>query len=139
MGEAPTESAQEVEVFEPGEFLAERHYYPRTLNAQIHPQVRRLLNELADRSKPIGAICIAPTMVVRALSHRSPRVTIGNDAGTAAAIESMGGGHVNCTVADICVDEKNRIVTTPAYMLGPGIKDVAAGIEKLVGKVLSLC
>lgn len=108
-------------------------------DAQIHPQVRRLLNELADRSKPIGAICIAPTMVVRALSHRSPRVTIGNDAGTAAAIESMGGGHVNCTVADICVDEKNRIVTTPAYMLGPGIKDVAAGIEKLVGKVLSLC
>jgi hypothetical protein len=30
------------------------------------------------------------------------------------------------------------VVTTPAYMLGPGIKDVASGIEKLVNKVLSL-
>jgi enhancing lycopene biosynthesis protein 2 len=51
----------------------------------------------------------------------------------------MGGEHADCGVADICVDESNRIVTTPAYMLGPGIKDVATGIEKLADKVLSLC
>jgi enhancing lycopene biosynthesis protein 2 len=73
------------------------------------------------------------------LSGRSPQVTIGNDGGTAAAIESMGGVHAVCGVADICVDENNRIVTTPAYMLGPDIKDVAMGIEKLVNKVISLC
>jgi enhancing lycopene biosynthesis protein 2 len=108
-------------------------------DAQVHPQVQRLLTEMADRGKPIGAICIAPATLVRALSNRSPVVTIGNDVGTAAAIASMGGEHTDCGVADICIDEKNRIVTTPAYMLGPGIKDVAAGIEKLVDKVLSLC
>jgi enhancing lycopene biosynthesis protein 2 len=66
-------------------------------------------------------------------------VTIGNDVGTASAIESMGGIHTICSVTDICVDETNRMVTTPAYMLGPGIKDVASGIEKLVNKVLSFC
>ena len=38
----------------------------------------------------------------------------------------------------IHVDEKNRIVTTPAYMLGPDIKDVAVGIEKLVAKVMDM-
>ena len=38
----------------------------------------------------------------------------------------------------IHVDEKNRIVTHPAYMLGPGIKEVAVGIEKLVEQVLSM-
>ncbi|WP_319409825.1 isoprenoid biosynthesis glyoxalase ElbB [uncultured Desulfosarcina sp.] len=107
--------------------------------AQVHPHVQRLLEETADRSKPIGAVCIAPATLVRALSARSPRVTIGNDVGTASAIESMGGVHTVCKVSDICVDEKNRIVTTPAYMLGPGIKDVATGIEKLVTKILSLC
>jgi len=101
--------------------------------------VQRLLEELSDRSKPIGALCIAPATLTRALSKRSPQVTIGNDAGTASAIESMGGVHTDCSVSDICIDEKNRIVTTPAYMLGPGIKDVAIGIEKLVDKVLSLC
>jgi len=31
-----------------------------------------------------------------------------------------------------------KIVTTPAYMLGPGIKDVAVGIEKRVAKVLEM-
>ncbi len=33
-------------------------------------------------------------------------------------------------MADICVDEKNRIVTTPAYMLGPGIKDAGHRYRK---------
>jgi enhancing lycopene biosynthesis protein 2 len=41
-------------------------------------------------------------------------------------------------VTEIVVDEKNRIVSTPAYMLGPGIAEVATGIEKLINKVLEL-
>ncbi len=107
-------------------------------DCQIHPDVQRLLAEMMDSAKPVGALCIAPTTLVRAIGDRSPQVTIGNDSGTAAAVETMGGGHTDCLVSEICVDEANRIVTTPAYMLGPGIKDVAVGIEKLVDKVLSL-
>lgn len=106
--------------------------------AAVHPQVQRLLEEMVNQSKPIGALCIAPATIVRALGTRSPQVTIGNDVGTATAISTMGGLHTDCTVDEICVDEKNRIVTTPAYMLGPGIKDVAKGIEKLVNKILSM-
>ena len=55
-----------------------------------------------------------------------------------SAIESMGGHHKTCAVDMIHFDEKNKVVTTPAYMLGPGIKDVAQGIQKLVDKVLEL-
>jgi len=65
-------------------------------------------------------------------------VTIGNDTGIAAAIETMGGKHHICTVDQIHVDTARKIVTTPAYMLGPGIRQVAQGIEKLVIKVLEL-
>lgn len=36
------------------------------------------------------------------------------------------------------MDKKHKIVTTPAYMLGPGIKDVAKGIEKLVEKIIEM-
>jgi len=36
------------------------------------------------------------------------------------------------------VDRKQKVVTTPAYMLGPGPKDVAAGIERCVGETLAL-
>ena len=34
--------------------------------------------------------------------------------------------------------QTNRLVTTPAYMLGPGIKDVAQGIQKLVDQVMKM-
>ncbi len=106
--------------------------------ATVHPEVNRLLEEMVSAGKPVGAICIAPATLTKALSDKAPEVTIGNDTGTAAAIATMGGIHHDCTVDMIHVDDKNRIVTTPAYMLGPGIKDVAVGIEKLVDKVLSL-
>ncbi len=107
-------------------------------DAQVNSEVKRLLNEMVSAGKPIGAICIAPATLTKALSDKKPQVTIGNDLNTAQAIEKMGGGHSNCSVDMIHVDENNNIVTTPAYMLGPGIKDIAVGIEKLVNKVVSM-
>ncbi|MDD2316248.1 MAG: isoprenoid biosynthesis glyoxalase ElbB [Desulfobacterales bacterium] len=107
-------------------------------DAEVNPETRRLLKEMQAAGKPIGAICIAPATLTRALAEKSPQVTIGNDPGTAEAIEAMGGVHHNCSVDRIHVDAANKLVTTPAYMLGPGIKEVAVGIEKLVHKVLEL-
>jgi len=106
--------------------------------ASVAPGVEALLRAMADAGKPIGAICIAPALVTRALADRRPRVTIGTDPGTAGAIEAMGGVHEARPVDEICVDADNRLVTTPAYMLGPGVKDVARGIEKLVEKVMAM-
>jgi enhancing lycopene biosynthesis protein 2 len=106
--------------------------------AQVNPEVKRILNEMLSAAKPVGAICIAPATLTKALSDKKPEVTIGNDLNTAQVIEKMGGIHSSCTVDMIHVDEKNNIVTTPAYMLGPGIKDIAIGIEKLVNKVVSM-
>ena len=86
----------------------------------------------------MGFICIAPVIAAKVLGEHGPTLTIGTDEGTAAAIEAMGGTHVNTTVDNIAVCEANKIVSTPAYMLGPGVSDVAAGIEKSVLKVLEL-
>lgn len=107
-------------------------------NADVHHEVRRLIAETASAEKPIGAICISPTVLSIVLQDRHPEVTIGDDLGTAEAIEAVGAKHKVCTVDQIHVDEKNRLVTTPAYMLGPEISDVAGGIEKLVAKVLEM-
>lgn len=107
-------------------------------DAAVQPDVARLIGEMTAAGKPVGALCIAPATLVRAVADKKPEVTIGNDAGTAAGIEKMGGRHQVCPVDGIWVDKANRLVTTPAYMLGPGIKDVAAGIEKLVAQILSM-
>jgi len=107
-------------------------------DAVVNEDVKRLLNDMVSAGKPVGAICIAPSTLTKALEGINPEVTIGNDIGTAGAIEAMGGRHKECSVDMIHVDSNNKLVTTPAYMLGPGIKDVAVGIEKLVNKVLEL-
>ncbi|MBN2062686.1 MAG: isoprenoid biosynthesis glyoxalase ElbB [Deltaproteobacteria bacterium] len=107
-------------------------------DAEVETNVARLINDLVKEKKPVGAICIAPATLVKALSSLRPEVTIGNDDNTANAIEAMGGRHRICTVDMIHIDESNRLVSTPAYMLGPEIKDVAKGIKKLVEKVVEM-
>jgi enhancing lycopene biosynthesis protein 2 len=107
-------------------------------DATVHPEVQRILDQMSAAGKPIGALCIAPATLTKALCDRHPEVTIGTDMGTANAIQTMGGKHRTCNVDDVCLDHQNKIVTTPAYMLGPGIKDIATGIEKLVDQVLAL-
>jgi enhancing lycopene biosynthesis protein 2 len=65
-------------------------------------------------------------------------MTIGSDASTAGAMRELGSENKPATVSEIVVDEANRIVSTPAYMLGPSLAHVAVGIEKLVKKVVEM-
>ena len=84
----------------------------------------------------IGFICIAPVIAARLFGADHVKVTIGNDPDTAAHINGPGAReHVDCAVDQIVVDQKLELVSTPAYMLGPWIAPVAAGIDKLVGAV----
>ena len=106
----------------------------------IHPEVNRIIHEMLKANKPLGFICIAPALFARAAKNadKSARVTIGNDQGTADEIEKLGSQHEICTVDDFIVDEENKIVSTPAYMLAGNISEAALGIEKLVYKILKL-
>jgi enhancing lycopene biosynthesis protein 2 len=103
----------------------------------VHPDLAALILALHQRKKPLGFICIAPVVAARVLGNRV-QVTIGNDADTARAVEAMGAWHVECPVDMCVVDKKNRVVSTPAYMLGGSIREVAGGIERLVKEVLKL-
>jgi len=125
----------------PGGFGAAKNLSDFAINnvqATVHPEVQRIITEMIDSKKPVGALCIAPATLTKAIADKQPEVTIGNDIGTADAIEKMGGKHVTCAVDQIHIDQDKKIVTTPAYMLGPNIKDVATGIEKLVTEVLTM-
>ena len=104
----------------------------------VVPSVAALLSAMHAAGKPIGAICIAPVVLALALGKSHPELTIGNDPGTVQALEAAGARHVVRAVDEIHVDTANKLVSTPAYMLGPGIADIAKGIEKLVGTVLAM-
>lgn len=105
-------------------------------DCSVDPGVERLLRAVHAAGKPIGLICIAPAIGARLFPD--VELTIGNDPGTAGALEEMGAHHKACPVEAWVCDERAKIVSCPAYMLGPGIKDVAAGIEGLVEAVLRL-
>lgn len=105
----------------------------------LNPQVERLLKEIFAARKPIGAICISPAVLARALGQVAAiTVTIGNDAGTAKAIEAMGAQHQDCPVREFVIDRPHKIVSTPAYMLAGRISEAADGIEKTVRAVIAL-
>jgi enhancing lycopene biosynthesis protein 2 len=105
--------------------------------ATVLPAVASLIEAMHDAGKPIGAICIAPAVLALVLGRFHPELTIGDNPGTIQAIEGTGARHVVRPVDGICVDATHNCVTTPAYMLGPGIADIAKGIEKLVAEVLA--
>lgn len=103
----------------------------------INDDVAQFVKTIHGQGKPVGLVCIAPTMVPL-LFGEGTQCTIGSEADVAGAIKTMGGQHVACAVEDIVVDEAKKVVTTPAYMLAGRISEAAAGINKLVDKVLSL-
>ena len=110
----------------------------RGADCEVHPEVARVVRAVHAAGKPVGAVCIAPVILAKLLGGEKPKLTIGTDPGTAAAIGKMGGEHVSCGGGKAVVDEENRVVSTPAYMLDSPISEVSAGIEKLVAELLRL-
>ena len=103
----------------------------------VNPQVLELAEAFAEAGKPVGLICISPALAAK-IYGPGVTCTIGNDADTAAALDKMGAHHQACAVEDIVEDTARKLVSTPAYMLGKNISEVASGINKLVDRVLEL-
>ncbi len=107
-------------------------------DCQVEPEVAAFIKSFHAEGKPIGFICIAPAIGAALFGDRGIRLTIGNDPETASGLQALGAEHVECSVDEIVVDENNKVVSTPAYMLGPRMADVKAGIDKLVAKVVEM-
>jgi enhancing lycopene biosynthesis protein 2 len=105
---------------------------------KVDGEVERLVRAMRSAHKPMGFICISPVIAARLFGSEKVRVTIGDDPGTAGHITSWGAEHVPCAVDQIVVDQKLKLVSTPAYMCETWIAPVAAGIDKLVAAVLEM-
>ena len=109
-------------------------------NCKVNHQVERLMLEMHATHKPIGLACIAPVLAAKVFGSRNlnPLVTIGADPATADAIVAMNARHQNTGETDVCVDEANRLATTPCYMNSVGPWVVYQGADKMVEQVLRL-
>jgi enhancing lycopene biosynthesis protein 2 len=107
-------------------------------DCDVDPGVAALVREVHAQGKPIAAVCIAPALLAKVLGSESPDLTIGNDTGTAGAMESLGANHVACPVTEFVVDRERKLITSPAYMLAQNISEAAAGIEKTVNALMEM-
>ncbi|MGE5518093.1 MAG: isoprenoid biosynthesis glyoxalase ElbB [Bacteroidota bacterium] len=102
----------------------------------VNPDTERAIRAMRAANKPIGALCIAPAVLARVLGEVD--LTIGTDAGTAAALEQMGAHHVNKLHGEIVVDAAHKVVTSPCYMLESRIGQIADGADAVVRKMIEL-
>lgn len=103
-------------------------------NARVNPEVEAAVKAMHQSGKPIGAMCISPVFIAKILQH--VKVTIGQDEGTAAAIQAIGAEHVRTGHGEVVVDETNKVFTTPCYMLDANIADIWEGAQNLIKTIL---
>ncbi|WP_133405334.1 isoprenoid biosynthesis glyoxalase ElbB [Parashewanella tropica] len=124
----------------PGGFGAAKNlcdFAVKGTECQINQDVVMTVDNFKQANKPIGLMCIAP-MMIPALFGQGATGTIGTDLDTAAAFTQMGGVHQQADVHSIVVDEANKVVSTPAYMLATSVSEAYSGIHKMVAKVIEL-
>jgi enhancing lycopene biosynthesis protein 2 len=104
---------------------------------EVNADVKRVILEFFEASKPIGACCIAPVLLAKVLGKKKVTLTIGDDAATAAEIQKTGAIHEECPVDDYITDRETKVVTTPAYMYGNAKpNEVFAGIFGLAHELV---
>ncbi|NQY65193.1 MAG: isoprenoid biosynthesis glyoxalase ElbB [Alteromonadaceae bacterium] len=106
-------------------------------DSTVNSQVLAACQAFASAEKPAAYLCIAPAMLAL-IYGEGVKGTIGKEAGTIETLTSMGLDHINCEVEDIVVDEKHKVISTPAYMLATNISEAATGINKLVNKLVEM-
>jgi enhancing lycopene biosynthesis protein 2 len=106
--------------------------------AKVIPDVTRVIAAFHAQSKPIGAICIAPTLVAKVLGSHGVTITIGNDAGTAAELAKTGAHHENCKVTDYITDRETKVISTPAYMYDSEPHLIFQGVRGLVRELVEM-
>jgi enhancing lycopene biosynthesis protein 2 len=105
-------------------------------DCSVDEDVARAVRETAAENKPIGALCIAPAVIAKVLGNVT--VTIGQDAGTEAALARMGACHEKTSHGEIAIDREHKIVTTPCYMLEARVDQIGEGAENLVKALLDM-
>ncbi|WP_438280495.1 isoprenoid biosynthesis glyoxalase ElbB [Pseudomonas alabamensis] len=124
----------------PGGFGAAKNlsdFAEKGADCSVQPEVLAFIEAFAEQGKPVGLMCIAPAFAAK-IYGEGVVCTIGNDVETLAALVEMGATHEECDVHDIVEDTRRKLVTTPAYMSTQSISEAAAGIYKLVDRVLEL-
>lgn len=104
----------------------------------VDTSVREVIRNCWEHKVVIGAMCIAPVLVALVLADKKVHFTLGAGGATAEKLEKLGAVHEEVGVTDVCIDRKNLVCSTPAYMLATNMLDVCQGAQNMVGAMCQL-
>lgn len=122
----------------PGGFGAAKNlsdFAKKGADMSVLPQVDSAVKSMIAAGKPLGFVCIAPVIAAKSVGG-GVKLTIGNDAQTAAAIEKLGAKHVECPADGFVADKEKNVFSTPAYMLANNTVAIDAGVGAMVEAML---
>ena len=112
----------------------------------VNKEFESVLKDFHSKKKVIGMCCITPIVAARVFGKNvggdGIKITLGGKGdswpfnGSIDVAKGFGNELCELDVHDICVDEANKIVTSPAYMKGDAKPhEVYDGIEKMINSV----
>ncbi len=105
-------------------------------DCSVNEDLARAISDMHSLKKPIGALCIAPVIIAKVLGD--VEVTIGQDETTAANLAKMGANHIKTWQGEVAVDQANKLVTTPCYMLEARVDQIGQGASNVIMAMLEL-
>jgi len=124
-------------LFFPGGFGAAKNLFTYAIdgmNFVVNKHVEKAIRDTHAQGKPIGAMCIAPMMIAKVLGN--VMITMGNEKNRQAAeVRTLGAEHIETENGGVVGDIKNKIFTTPCFMLDATLKDIYQDAWNLVEAV----
>jgi len=112
----------------------------------VDEEMSRILSEFHSAGKPQALCCIAPILAAKVLGQSGVTITLGNCGpesdwpyqGSIEAAKSFGANVELKNVDEVCVDSKNKIVTSPAFMYNGKFHEIQNGVGKMVDELVKL-
>ncbi|MCH8545399.1 MAG: isoprenoid biosynthesis glyoxalase ElbB [Cryomorphaceae bacterium] len=108
----------------------------------IDPLVRDFLLAVVKSKKPIVALCMSPTTLAKALEGSGIKATLSVGSteevspyeieAISAGVDSVGMSTEMKTVREVSVDDANKIICAPCYMMDADILDVHKNIRQAI-------
>ena len=117
-------------------------------DGDILPDVKRIINEMVHSRKPVCGLCMGPTVIAKALegSGIKASLTVGTTTAPSpydidaisAGMRKTGAIAVMKDITEIEVDEVNKIVTAPCYMMEAKVSQVQKNVKMAVDKAIQM-
>lgn len=117
-------------------------------DGDINQDVKRIIKEMVDNNKPVVGLCMGPTVIAKALegAGKNQRLTVGTteeaspyeiDA-ISQGMEKVGAVAEMKTIKEVAIDEENKIISAPCYMMEGSITDVRNNIKQAIDALFEI-